>query len=72
MKGQLHVTAARTDGWLDRVMSTTSSPIEVAMSVPNFLPGALLSGEVARLRVALHGAALPPLPPLKGPRGDAR
>lgn len=72
VKGQLHVTAARTDGWLDRVMGSTPSPIEVAMSVPNYLPGALLTGDVARLRVALHGAAPPPLPPLKGPRGDGR
>ncbi len=72
VKGQLQVTAARTDGWLDRVMGTTPSPVEVAINVPNFLPGALLSGEVARLRVALHGAPLPPLPPLKGPRGELR
>lgn len=63
LKGELTVTAARTDGLLDRVMGTTPSPVQVAMAVPNFLPGALLSGDVARLRVALHGAPPPPLPP---------
>lgn len=63
LKGELTVTAARTDGLLDRVMGTTPSPVQVAMAVPNFLPGALLSGDVARLRVALNGAPPPPLPP---------
>lgn len=63
LKGELSVTAARTDGLLDRVMGTMPSPVQVAMAVPNFLPGALLSGDVARLRVALHGAPPPPLPP---------
>jgi hypothetical protein len=72
VKGNIQVTAARTDGWLDRVMGSTPSPVLVAMAVPNFLPGALLSGDVARLRVALHGAPPPALPPLKGPRGDSR
>lgn len=62
--GEMTVVAVRTDGWLDRVMGSTPSPVRVAMSVPNYLPGALLSGDVARLRVGLHGAVPPPfLPP---------
>lgn len=62
LKGELLLTAASTDGWFDRVMRSEPSPVQVAMTVPNFLPGALLAGDLARLRVALHGAA-PPSPP---------
>ena len=68
LTGQLTLTPARTDGWLDRMWSTTQAPIPVAMTVPNFLPGALATGDVARLRVALHGAPPPPLPPAPAPR----
>ena len=71
LKGELSITAVRTDGWLDRVMGTTPSPVQVAMMVPSFLPGALLAGDVARLRVALHGAPAPPLPPPPAGRPDA-
>ncbi len=72
LSGQLTVTAPRSDGWLDRMFASEPAPIKVAMTVPNFLPGALLTGDVARLRVALHGATPPPPPPLPAGKGDVR
>lgn len=39
------------EGWLDRMLVAVPSPITVTATVPNFLPGALLSGENARLKV---------------------
>lgn len=68
LTGQLAVSVARTDGWLDRLMGSEPSPITVAIAVPNFLPGALLTGDLARLKVAFHGAPPPQLPPLPAPR----
>jgi hypothetical protein len=64
LTGEINLTAVRTDGWLDRLMGHTPSPIKVAMTVPNYLPGALLAGDVARLRVGLNGAVPPPPPPM--------
>lgn len=68
LTGEINLTAVRTDGWLDRLIGHTPSPIKVAMSVPNFLPGALLVGDVARLRVGLNGAVPPPPAPPPQPK----
>ncbi len=71
LTGELTVAVARPDGWLDRLAGGVPAPIAIAMTVPNFLPGALLSGDVARLKVAFGGAPPPPLPPLPAPRQSA-
>lgn len=68
LTGEINLIAVRTDGWLDRLMGHTPSPIKVAMSVPNFLPGALLAGDVARLRVGLNGVVPPPPAPPAQPK----
>jgi hypothetical protein len=39
------------EGWLDRMLIAVPPPVTVTATVPNFLPGALLSGENARLKV---------------------
>ena len=58
--GFLTITAPDPEGWLDRAFAKTPAPIAVAFGVPNYLPGALLSGDVARLRVSIGGAPLKP------------
>jgi hypothetical protein len=65
--GELRITAPRSDGWLDRMLSSAPAPIPNAMAVPNFLPGALLAGDVARVKVSWPGsgaplAIIPPVP----------
>lgn len=44
------------DAWIDRVFHAQVPPIALTFDVPNYLPGALLSGDVARVR-AWQGAA---------------
>ncbi len=52
---KLHVTTPRPDGFIERVLGKTPASIVLAADVPNFLPGALLSGEMARLKVTAGG-----------------
>jgi hypothetical protein len=47
----LSVVTPPTEGWLDRMLVAVPSPVALTASVPNFLPGALLSGDNARLKV---------------------
>lgn len=51
-----HLVTTKPSGWIDELMATTPSPITVRAQVPNFLPGALYVGELARLRL-IDGAA---------------
>lgn len=44
-------------GWLDRSFATVPRPVTISLAVPNFLPGALLTGDLARLRPKDAGAA---------------
>lgn len=48
----LRVATPDPDGVIDRVLSRSPGAIHLSADVPNFLPGALLSGEMARLRIA--------------------
>jgi len=49
----LTVVMPRADGWLDRLLSATPPPpVTIKAEVPNFLPGALYSGENAPLKVS--------------------
>lgn len=45
------------DAWLDRVFQAQMPQVALTLDVPNYLPGALLSGDVARVRVAQGSAA---------------
>jgi hypothetical protein len=47
----LSVVTPPTEGWLDRMLVAVPAPVALTASVPTFLPGALLSGENARLKV---------------------
>jgi hypothetical protein len=47
----LAVVTPPAEGWLDRMLIAVPPPVTVTATVPNFLPGALLSGENARLKV---------------------
>ena len=56
VSGQLSLIMDAPDGWLDRVVQPRDLPaIPLTLQVPNYLPGALLSGDVVRVRV---GAAV--------------
>ena len=48
----LTVVTPPAEGWLDRMLVALPTPVTVTASVPNFLAGALLSGENARLKVS--------------------
>jgi len=49
----LTVVMPRAEGWLDRLLSATPPPpVTIKAEVPNFLPGALYSGENAPLKVS--------------------
>ncbi len=56
--GTLTVTAPDPEGWLERAFAKMPGAIPVAFGVPNYMPGALLSGDVARLKVSLGVPAL--------------
>lgn len=47
----LTVVMPTADGWLDRLLGAPPLPATVKAEVPNFLPGALLSGDNAPLKV---------------------
>ena len=47
----LTVVTPPAQGWLDHMLIAVPPPVTVTATVPNFLPGALLSGENARLKV---------------------
>lgn len=55
LTGSLSVTAPQPEGWLDRTFSRTLDKVALAFQVPNFLPGALLTGDVIRLRLMPQG-----------------
>lgn len=67
LTGNVVVLAPASDGWLDRTFSQPLRAIPITLDVPNFLPGALLSGDTARVKVALGdtaaAAAAAPMPP---------
>jgi hypothetical protein len=46
----LTLNSAKPSGWLDRALASAPEPITVPVSVPDFFPGALLSGEIAKLQ----------------------
>ena len=49
----LTVVMPRAEGWLDRLLSASPPPpVTIKAEVPNFLPGALYSGENAPLKVS--------------------
>jgi hypothetical protein len=48
----LTVVMPSREGWLDRLLSATPPPVTIKGEVPNFLPGALYSGENAPLKVS--------------------
>lgn len=50
MELTISLATTKPDGWIDTMLATTPSPIAVKLEVPNFLPGALFAGELARLR----------------------
>jgi len=47
----LSVVTPPAEGWFERLLATVPAPQMIKAEVPNFLPGALLSGENARLKV---------------------
>lgn len=47
------------DGWMERVLGNSPPVIQLSADVPNFLPGALLVGDMARLRVTTGVASIP-------------
>jgi hypothetical protein len=47
----LSVVTPPAEGWFERLLATVPAPQMIKAEVPNFLPGALLSGENARLQV---------------------
>lgn len=53
----LRIATPGPDGIIDKALSRRTEAIRLAADVPNFLPGALLSGEMARLRLASGTAA---------------
>ena len=55
----LRIATPGPDGVIERALSKTPEVIRLAVDVPNFLPGALLSGDMARLRIATGAAAVP-------------
>lgn len=48
----LRMIVPDADGWLDRLMGSRPQAIALAAEVPNYLPGAVLSGDMARLKLA--------------------
>lgn len=48
--GRISVTAARNSGWIDQLFASRIESIPVGLTIPNYLPGAVLSGDVIRLR----------------------
>jgi hypothetical protein len=48
----LTVVMPSREGWLDRLLSAAPPPVTIRGEVPNFLPGALYSGENAPLKVS--------------------
>ena len=48
----LHLVTPGPDGWLDRVIGSQPAPVALKAEVPNYLVGAVLSGDVARLKLA--------------------
>jgi hypothetical protein len=49
----LTVVMPKSDGWLDRLLSASPPPpVTIKAEVPNFLPGALYSGENAPLKMS--------------------
>ena len=55
----IRVVTTKPSGWIDQVLATVPEPIFVRLDVPNFLPGALYAGELARLRPGAVGAKSP-------------
>lgn len=47
----LRVFTPNDRDWIERVLTDLPAPITLSLDVPDFLPGALYSGEVARVRV---------------------
>ncbi len=47
----LSIVLPAPDGWLDKVFSTTPPPVAITADVPTYLPGALLTGDNAPLKV---------------------
>jgi hypothetical protein len=50
----LRVVVPEPTGWLERVLTAPPPPIAITAEVPNYLPGALLTGDIARLEVSLE------------------
>ena len=55
----LRIATPGPDGIIERAMSKTPEVIRLSVDVPNFLPGALLSGDMARLRIATGASVAP-------------
>lgn len=51
----LKLATPNPDGVIDRALGKQPAAIRLAAEVPDFLPGALLSGEMARLRIVSGG-----------------
>jgi hypothetical protein len=51
----LYAVTPPPEGWLDKTLTAVPGPVTIKAQVPNFLPGALYSGDNARLTV-LSGA----------------
>jgi hypothetical protein len=50
----LNLAMPAPSGWIDRMLTSLPEPIAIKAEVPNYLPGALLSGDMARLKVTLN------------------
>lgn len=49
----LKATMPEPSGWLDRMLTAPPGAIAMKAEVPNYLPGALLTGDMARLKVTI-------------------
>jgi hypothetical protein len=53
----LRLLTPSADGFIDRLLAHVPGPIVIKGELPNFLPGALLSGDMARLKLAASANA---------------
>lgn len=51
----LKLAVAEPTGWLDRMLWSAPGPVAIRAAVPDFMPGALLTGDVARLKTTVTG-----------------
>lgn len=51
----LHLATPGADGWLDRLLGSQPAPLAMKAEVPSYLVGAVLSGDMARLRLGEKG-----------------